>query len=538
MSEYDAIFRSLAGEADKGTTAPAYDSIFRSVVRKSPEERQNAKLKSVPMTGTLQFKVPFGPTLDSGIPLPPDMTRALAQYGAGVADWGVAFADPATVDQKRREDASLVSEGAGKAMKFAGQASPTLGIPFGWLKAGGKLAPTVEGALVGAGIGATQPVGTGESRGFNATAGAVGGAAIPAAIAGLRELSRPSQQMLPILQTAKQEGIPFGLADTTQNKVVKSAASWLQDLVGGGNQRGKQDAINAAWARKVGETGNIVDAATIAAAKKGRGAEMEAIWSRNDLQVSPSYFQRLQSIKQEAANLDAASQRRVLKWVDEFEGAITEGQNSQAIIPGQTAFARQSKLRQIVESASGEEKRLLSDLRKSTIDAFNGSVTGQEAAALTKARGQYRVAKTLEPIVGKTDTGGAGRLPGDIPNALIPNAIAQNFPNMATGLGREVADLAAVTSHLGVDRVPQTGGSLRALLQNSFGLGIPAAGFAAGGIPGALALSAATGGGLNLASRGLNRPGLLNALNSGRLDYQPLIPASLLPGLLSAPPLE
>lgn len=524
---YEDLYDKIANQGTAPEASP-YGSVFASVVRNSPAAE--AKQRITPQFEGSTLKV--GP-LDTGISIPASAAKQLAQLGSGLANYGVMFSPPGVVDEKRLADAELLTDPAGKALNFMGSALPTLAAPFGWLKVGGRAAPAIEGAIVGGGIGFTQPVGTGESRAFNTAVSAGAGAAIPAA---LSYLSTPSAQMERAAQTAQREGIPVGIADVTQNKTVRSMRSILNDVVGGSNQEAKQAAYNAAFGRRLGiADATSLPASTIRSANRATGREMGAIWERNDVAFTNDLFRKLQDLKARALNLPEGDRTRALKWINEFEGAAQINANGQTVIPGSLAHARQSALANDVDSATGFLKKDLADLRKTIIDAFNQSVTGQDAAALTAARGRYKLGKTLLPLAEKADVGTAGRFGGDLPAALVPEALRGSYTG---GVPADLADLASAGSQLLVDRVPQTGGSLRALIQNGLlgGTAMLGAG-AAAGIPGAAATlpyAAATGGGLRVLNEVLNRPGLLYmAQHPGGLPT--LIPASLAASLGVSP---
>ena len=162
---------------------------------------------------------------------------------------------------------------------------------------------------------------------------------------------------------------------------------------------------------------------------------------------------------------------------------VTPDQNGQLVINGEAANKFQQYLRKKAESG-GDLGNQLNDLRQALIKSFNNSVSPADAAALTLNRQQYRAFKTVEPLLNKSEAGVAGRASGDVPAALLPQSVVRQYGSYIAD--SPFADISQIAGKYLVDRVAQTGGSPRALvqnvLQNSALLGIPTA---VGGAPGA-----------------------------------------------------
>jgi hypothetical protein len=120
-----------------------------------------------------------------------DTGRGLRQIGAETADFVAprqktiadlaANRDPSRsaaiqqeIDESRRLDAPLMRSGAGSTGNITGAVAQT--VPLMFLPGGATIAGS---AAIGAGLGATQPVATGESRAFNTAIGAGAGVAGP-----------------------------------------------------------------------------------------------------------------------------------------------------------------------------------------------------------------------------------------------------------------------------------------------------------------------------------------------------------------------
>lgn len=415
-------------------------------------------------SGTLRF----GP-LDTGIRLPEGVNRRLAQFASGVANLGAAFDAPEAVDAKRARDAQLNDDFMGKALNFAGNVAPGMAIPT----LGG---PVLGGALAGTIMGATTPVGTGESRLLNTITGGGLGAALPGAVGLARNMVRPDPKAADLARKAiDQYDIPLSPTDITSNGLAKGARSMLDDLpfigrIGANQQAAKQEAFNAAIGSTFGAPEKSLTPGVMQQAKGRIGGELDRIWNNNTLDLDPKYFQDLQRIGQRAQNLNPEQQAVVSRQI---QNLLQQAQNAK--VPGAFTNNWQSELRLAAEGEKGLMQSVLSDLRKSTIAAFNRGVGSQDAAALTKARSQYGAYKTVEPLMSKAEAGVAGRVAGDVPAALLPQRVADQYGSRISQSPFE--DLSAIAGRFMVDRVPRTGGSARAAIQNSAlgaGLGLGA----------------------------------------------------------------
>ena len=180
----------------------------------------------------------------------------------------------------------------------------------------------------------------------------------------------------------------------------------------------------------------------------------------------------------------------------------------------------------VADSEKGLHQKILSDLRKATLSAFSRGLTPEDAAALTLNKQQYRAFKTVEPLLAKGEVGVAGREAGDVPAALLPGAVFQQYGTGASNT--PLGQAAQMGSRFVADRVAQTGGSPRAMIQNS-ALG---GAFAAGALTNpATLLTAPVGYGLSAA---LNSPAAARAL-MGQGQVSPQMIQALRAAQLTAP---
>lgn len=387
---------------------------------------------------------------------------------------------------------------------------------LGGAATGGASAALVnpDEAALGAAIGGAFPVAT--------KVAGMAGQAIGKAL-------RPSDAMMNMANKAQQYGLPIGLGDVAENRFVQAGRSILKDapITGGMAQsanEAKQQAFNRAVSQTFGENAPEITPQVLEQAKKRMGSEFDRIWNNNNLMVDSDFLSKLDELQKASLKLPRNEGGSLSAEIEDLVSKMGQDANGQIVIPGETANKFQSYLRRRAESSTGLRNEL-NDLRQGIIGAFNKSVSPEDAAALTLNRSQYKAFKTIEPLMKSAELGVAGRMPNDVPAALLPNAVYRSY-STPTG---ELADLAQIGSRFLVDRTPQTGGSARALLQNSaIGTGL-----ALGGYSNPIAAMLAAGGALG-AQKALTSPQLAQAVLQGTKPSPKLL-AALRAAQTSAP---
>jgi hypothetical protein len=375
----------------------------------------------------------------------------------------------------------------------------------GLVGAGAGAAINPDEALFAGGVGALMP---GVFKGVGAAGGAVG------------SMFKPTIQNVELAKKAISEyGIPLGVSDISKNSTVKALRSILNDApftggIGANQREVVQQGFNQAVGKTFGAESPKLTPEVLDAAKKSMGAEFDRLWGGNVLRVDDAMVKKVAEIEAQAAKMPKHEGQSLLSEIADLKSKISLDDAGNAVIDGETANKFQSYLRKRAEGASGM-KGELSDLRQTIIGAFNRSVAPEDAAALAANMGKYKSFKTVEPLLNKGEAGVAGRNAGDVPASLLPSAVAQNYSKVA---GSPLADLSRIGSHFVMDRVPQTGGSARAAIQNS-ALG---AGLAYGGMANPLLAAAVipSGMGLNklLGSPAMARKLLSNNPQMNNLD--------------------
>lgn len=529
MSDYDAAFRDAIGGPKKPTPSPYDDVLVKSLASALQPAMDYSKEKPTDLSfqGNLRFATPFG-TVDTKIPLPEIVNKRMAQFGSGLSDLGYAFSNPKVVDEKRAIDAPLLDSGVGKGLRMMGKSAPAMALP----NIGG---PVLGGMGVGAFMGATEPVGSGESRFSNTVTSSVLGGVVPGVVKGAQWLAKPNADTATLASSALNQGIPLGISDVSGNRFVKGLRSVLDDLpfVGGIGERAnnaKQSGFDMANAKVIGENKPLTPE-VMSSAKSRIGGELNKVWENNNLKLDGKYVQDLQRIQQEAASkLNPEQAATVNKHI---QNLLAKSDNAE--ISGGFANNWQSELRMAADGEKGLAQKILKDLRGSTLDAFNRGVAPADAAALKTAKTQYGAYKTLEPLMNKSEAGVAGRSPGQVPAALLPQRIVEQYGSTSRS---PFGDLPQIGSQFIVNRTPQTGGSPRAAIQNmgigsllTGGAGAGLGGLAAGGAGAGVGAAMGLGGGALieklLSSPDVTRSVLTPAIKRGLLDNPELTPAVL-----------
>jgi hypothetical protein len=380
--------------------------------------------------------------------------------GGGVAQ-GVGRLAPAMASKAPALMEALASSGmrAGGATGLKGAATRAAGGGLTGGLSAGLVEP--ESAGMGAGLGAALP---GAVRATGAAMSRLGGALLP-------RINQPDLAAKAI----RDYNIPLGISDIAESKMLKGARSVLDDtwLIGRMGTKSKEK-VQSAFNREVGKTfGEAAPKLTpevMDSAKKRLGGEFDRIWNNNTVAIDAGLIQDLQAIRSRMSSLNPEQAAQVDR---QMQGLLQAAQGLD--IPGSFVNNWQAELRMAAEGEKGLHQKVLGDLRKSVLAAFNRSVSPDDAKALTTTQRQYKAFKTVDPLMQKAQAGVAGRPTGDVPAGLLPEAVRQSYRgNIAHSPFR---DLSQIGSQYIADRVARTGGGPRALIQNSaVGSGLVGAG--------------------------------------------------------------
>jgi hypothetical protein len=248
------------------------------------------------------------------------------------------------------------------------------------------------------------------------------------------------------------------------------------------------------------------------------------VWDNNTLKIDGKMVQDLTRIENDAlSKLNPEQAASVQKQIQNLLAKSTNGE-----IDGSFANNWQSELRLVADGEKGLAKKLMGDLRASTLQAFNRGVMPADAGALSQARKEYANFKTLEPLIEKAALGVGGRAPGDMPAGLLPQAVMTGQGGRA--IGSDLGELSQIAGRLMTDRVAQTGGSPRAMAQSAL------MGYGPAMLGGAFGLGGAAGAGVGAVGAGAAGAGLQTLLGSPTVARSVLgIGGNASRGLLDSP---
>lgn len=371
----------------------------------------------------------------------------------------------------------LIASGA-KAVPFVNTAAAPL---ISSIESGGLAVNGMQGlsglAMRGLGGAITGGASAGLVNPEDAGFGAAVGSALPVGVKVLGTLGqaigsqlKPSGEKAELARKAMDMGAPIGIADMADGKFTKAARSilndsWLTGSIGSAQNEAKQRWLNRAVGEVFDASDDKLTPQVMDSAKKKMGAEFDRIWGNNNLVADNDFAMALDRLKANANMLPEGEGRRVLGMIGDLQSKVKVSPDGTSFIPGDVANRFQSSIRRTAESAQSFLKNDLGDLRQEIISAFNRSVAPEDAAALALNQSKYKAYKTVEPLLEKGALGVAGREAGDVPAALLPNAVFNSYKGNAAN--SPLADLSKIGSTFLVDRTLQTGGSSRAALQNT-----------------------------------------------------------------------
>ncbi|MEF3075162.1 hypothetical protein V2P20_09005 [Methylobacter sp. Wu1] len=383
------------------------------------------------------------------------------------------------VEEARKLEKPLMDTAAGKIGNFVGEIVPGLLLP------GGGLLKTMAS---GAGLGALQQTGEGESALKNAAIGAAGGALGYGAVAGAGRLLRPVRSELSdsgkaLAQKAKDMGIDLDAAQLSGSKPLRIINSVLNDLpLSSGAQQAKNELqhkqFNSAIAKTMGSNADLLNEAAMAEIKSRVGGGIGDIADRNRFTFDNDMLTKLTQHSFDAQRFETGDVQKIVNnYIDDFMSKVEPN----GTVSGQAYRKLDSALGARARgTTNGDLRQALGNLRETLREGMDKSISPQDAAEWSKLRGQYRNMKLIEPLAAKSVDGNIS------PNALL-NAANKGSKNAAYQ-SNDLKDLGKIGKEF-LQEFPSSGTAQRNFYTEALTnpLGIGAAGFLAGGPVGALA---------------------------------------------------
>jgi hypothetical protein len=412
------------------------------------------------------------------------------------------------MSQVQKQDADLMSTGAGVTGNIAGTLATTM-LPAGALSKAGGVAgavgrgfvnpTTIRGAMAGgAALGALQPVGTDQSRLANIGIGAAVSGAGQAVIKGAQAVAQPIKNALSdvdkrAVDLLKRAGVPLDAAQASGSQRAMQVKRFLTDnpLTGSGQvaQAEKTAAgFTRAALKEIGEAADVADEEVLGRASTRIGAVFDDIAARSSIKVTDDVLDDLVSLSNRAnATLEVPQAKLIQNQIDEIVSKAA-GNGS---LDGPAYQNIKQNLDLLTNSNAPGVKHWAAQLRTRLDEALQASVSPADFDALKLARKQYGNLQSIIQAVNPDGNVSAAKLY----NAMNVKGFGQKKA-MATGIRqKELAKLAKAGKRIIPERMPNSGttprGALQLLLPGAVGAGYGAsqggdwkdvAGYAAGGL--------------------------------------------------------
>lgn len=470
-------------EFPDGTPPDVVQRTVRGVVARKAQEADNAKFEAQTRAGTAGTG---GEAFMSG------MGKAFADIGRGVGQL-VGRVDQKTIDDAKERDKPLMNSGAGMAGNVIGNVAAT--VPAAFVPG----ANTVVGsAVLGAGLGALQPVASDDSRGSNIGMGAIGGAVGQGAANLVGRLARPVQSKLPaqleaLAQKAEQQfNIPLNAAQKTGSKPLQIIDSVLDNMPLTADRQAmikelQRKSFNKAVLATAGETADTVNPQVITAARKRLGDEFERLSGGNSIRMTPELDAALQQViadNAKAGPLASSKVDDVARWIAGLTQGTPEstvasqvldasGKPFTATVAAKPAQDMAGESYQTVRSILGRESdsafkgnnsqlgMSLKGIQKALDDAAYNSLSDVDKAAWQQARKQWQALKVIEKAAAPTSKDAVS---GNVSAAKLAQAL-KSVDRNAIVRTDDLADLARIGQAFVKDQIPDSGTAQRTLYQ-------------------------------------------------------------------------
>jgi hypothetical protein len=448
-------------------------------------------------------------------------TIGLGEIGLGVKQLR-GKATPADVDAYRAGNAGLLEDPTVRSGNVSGHvlgSAPLMMIPGG----GSILGSTA----LGAGYGAVQPVGTGESRVDNTITGAAVSGAVTGGLKTLGRVAQPvvnklTDEAKQAVELLRKAGVRLSVGQQTGSRAAQGLERTLANNPYTGPSMGDAAEESArSYTRAVLKTAGVnADKAipsVLGPAKNRIGSGIGNIYQRHSLDInSPQAAQAIQQLEDEASRVLLGSPgMHGMPGTNQISVQIARirdiASKNGGVLPGKTAHQVRSELQKLAKQPHVSE--YAAELQEILDDALQTAAKGtDDFAQLGKLRSQYR---NLMSISDAADTTANGVVhPGTLASRLKSGKYTKNSYRYGSG-DTELADLARAGSTV-IDRFPDSGTAARAGAQLVAPSIVGGASYLQDGdADKALKLAAATYGLPKAASAALNNPAMANYLARG-----------------------
>ena len=508
MATYEQVIEALRNADASGNTKDAERlADIASKMRMSQEQPKGTYVPEIdPASGAATGGMTFVPEV-APMPYSEQIRRSLSAVGTGADIAARTFASGASLgyadklaaamgglapttmsdlitgntyesrlaaERARTEQAKQAMGSLGAPTEIAGGIAGTVAMsPFSITARLAGAAPTlanlaktiVAGGVEGGALGALEAKGRDQDVASGAVLGTALGAGIPGilgaasrAISPLRQNLTPAQQAA--VSTAAAREIPLTPGQLTQTKPLRYLESQLENISGFGQTAEQQQAINREVAKTFGAKATEIDSDVVNNSFNRIGKEFDRLTQNKTIDTGAAFKNEVQQILNEYERNIPTDVRDV--FVSRANDLINLGSRS----TGDDLQKIRSTLARLERggSPSNEYNLAISKLRESVDDAFERSLSKQDAADLRKAREQYKNLIIVADSLGTSAEAQAGNV--SLKN--IANVLAnRDEMGFARGRGGELEKLSRVSGLLA--NPPSSGSSERTYVTNLLG---------------------------------------------------------------------
>lgn len=372
----------------------------------------------------------------------------------------VAAQRPEEIKKVREENQAINKTNAGLAGNVVGDIGQAVVLP------GGSLIKT---GLSGMALGATQPVGEGESRTLNAIGGGGAGLLGQAGVNVLGRIAEPvvknlSKQAEKSIQVLKDAGVPLDLAQETGSKVMGWAKRLTSDnpFTGARNQafeEAQNNAFTKSISKTMGEDAERITPEVLKNAKTRLGDNYDYLFDNNGVRVTRSFQKDLSELRDASEKVMPEGQKGISNIVNDI---LEKSKTNMGHLDGKQYQAIKQQLA-AMEAQGGTAGHYAGELREKLFEGLSNTIeklgNPKDLELLKMTNKQYGNMKKIEDVALKDPDGhvSASKLYNSLTTKSKRNAFYQDDP--------ELAKLATAGKSVLPEKMPNSGTIARAGIQ-------------------------------------------------------------------------
>lgn len=396
--------------------------------------------------------------------------RVVAGYGSaapmawqGIKQLG-GSAPQEQVDETASLNKSLFSTPGGQAGNILGNAA--LAVPAYTIPGANTLTGS---ALLGAGIGGTQPVPTGDSRANNTKLGAIGGLLGQATGQVVGRAIKPVQsqlnpEMAGLAAKASDYGIQLTPAQQTGSKPLKIVDAVLENLpftadTAAKNKQLQRQQFNKAILGKVGSDADLATPDVLNEARSRIGGEFTRLTQNTKIKFGDDFLDTLAKVEGDTTEFSSpAIKSAVDKALEMASKGEISGKEYQKV---RTVLGKASS--DAFKGNNSELGQALKSIKTALDSAAEASIDAADKEAWKLARKQWQNLKVIERAAAPTS---ADAVSGNISPAKLAQSLLSVDRAGFTAGKNELSELARIGQGFVKDQVPDSGTAQRSYWQS------------------------------------------------------------------------